>query len=47
MPIKIGLVIGSLMVMGERSATHKGAVETKTTELTTVVNSNEVIQVAK
>ena len=46
-PIKIGLVSGSLIVNGERSATHNGAVETKTTELITEVNSNDEIQVMK
>jgi hypothetical protein len=43
----IALVSGSFRVTGDRSATHKGAVETSTTELTTVVYCSEEIQVAK
>ena len=35
------------MKIGENSATHKGTVDTKTTELATVVYSNDFIQVTK
>jgi hypothetical protein len=39
--------IDSLIVSGESSATHNGEVETRITELATVVYASEVIQVAK
>ena len=46
-PIHTARVMGSLIVKGESSATHSGIVLTNTTELATVVNCSEVIQVAK
>ena len=46
-PILICEEIGSLRIIGEKMATHSGVVVAKTTELATLVNSREVIQVAK
>jgi len=46
-PIIATLSIGSLSVSGSNNATHNGVEVTSTTELATVVYSNEVIQLAK
>jgi len=46
-PIKIQRVNFSFKNIGEKIATHKGAVVTRTTELATLVYSRDVIQKAK
>ena len=46
-PTRRGGDKGSLRKMGASKATHNGLVVTSTTELATLVNSNERIQVAK
>lgn len=46
-PTAVQRVGFSFRKMGDNKATHNGAVVTNTTELATVVYSNEVIQVAK
>src|SRR3989304_9016832 len=46
-PITTDRVMGSRIVIGDKTATNSGMVLTRTTALATVVYSREVIQVAK